>query len=193
MSTRRCARCGTNVGPDEYLCWDCRQELPAPAPAAAMAAAGGAAATGAPAGEAPPDGERTFRGARVPKGMVLPSRTQYHGTVFGLIAVGIVLVMVLGLLVSSGVGPFIASGVTVSQAVDSSSGATKNMVNATVTNRGTHGGKARCVALYSTGGGGGQIPTQSVQTAVIPARGTGSVSIPLPVGAESNHVTVDCK
>jgi len=134
-----------------------------------------------------------FRGARVPKGMILPSRTQYHGTVFGFIAVGIVLVLVLGLLVSSGVGPFIASGVTVSQTTDTSSGAAKTMVNATVTNRGTHSGQARCVALYTTGGGGGQIPTQSIQTAVIPAKGTGSVSIPLPVGAETSHVTVDCK
>jgi hypothetical protein len=158
------------------------------------ASAGATGGTPPPAADGTPqDGERTFRGARVPKGMVLPSRTQYHGTVFGLVAAGIVLVMVLGLLVSSGVGPFVASGVTVSQATDSSTGAAKTVVNATVTNRGQHGGKARCVALYTSGGGGGQIPTQSVQTAVIPAHGTGSVSIGLPTGALTDHVTVDCK
>jgi hypothetical protein len=49
------------------------------------------------------------------------------------------------------------------------------------------------VALYTSGGGGGRIPTQSVQTAVIPARGSGSVSIDLPPGAIADHVTVDCK
>lgn len=190
MSGRRCARCGTSVGQDEYLCWDCRQELPAQAPAAAMA---GTAGGTAPSATSAPEDERTFRGAPVPKGMVLPSRVQYHGTVFGLVAVGIVLIMVLGLLVSSGVGPFIASGVTVSQTADGSTGAETTTVNATVTNRGNHGGKARCVALYTSGGGGGRIPTQSVQTAVIPARGTGSVSIELPTGALTDHVTVDCK
>jgi hypothetical protein len=191
MTTRRCARCGTSVGQDEYLCWDCRQELPAQTPAPAMAGAAGGAAqstTGTPT-----DVERTFRGARVPKGMVLPSRVQYHGTVFGFIAVGIVLVMVLGLLVSSGVGPFIASAPTVSQTADAATGTAKTTVTATVTNRGTHEGKARCVALYTTGGGGGQIPTQSVTTAVIPAHATGSVSIDLPTGAEAGRVTVDCK
>jgi hypothetical protein len=125
--------------------------------------------------------------------MVLPSRVQYHGTVFGLIAVGIVLVMVLGLLVSSGVGPFLASGATVSQTSDPATGSATTTVTATVTNRGTHGGQARCVALYTTGGGGSQIPTQAVTTAEIPARGTGSVSIDLPIGAESSHVAVDCK
>jgi hypothetical protein len=154
----------------------------------ASTAAGGSAPAAAPAEQ-----DRTFRGARVPNGMVLPSRVQYHGTVFGLIAVGIVLVMVLGLLVSSGVGPFIASGVTVSQTADSATGSAKTTVTAVVTNRGTHGGQARCVALYTTGGGGGQIPTQSVTTATIPAHGTGSVSIDLPIGAQSSHVSVDCK
>jgi hypothetical protein len=154
----------------------------------ASTAAGGSAPAAAPAEQ-----DRTFRGARVPNGMVLPSRVQYHGTVFGLIAVGIVLVMVLGLLVSSGVGPFIASGVTVSQTADSATGSAKTTVTAVVTNRGTHGGQARCVALYTTGGGGGQIPTQSVTTATITAHGTGSVSIDLPIGAQSSHVSVDCK
>jgi hypothetical protein len=152
-----------------------------------------AAATGPAPVRAPDEQERTFRGARVPNGMVLPSRVQYHGTVFGLIAVGIVLVLVLGLLVSSGVGPFIASGVTVFQGTDLPTGASKATVTATVTNRGTHEGQARCVALYTTGGGGSQIPTQPVTTAVIPARGTGSVSIDLPTGAASSHVSVDCK
>jgi hypothetical protein len=130
----------------------------------ASAAAAGSAPVAAPAEQ-----ERTFRGARVPKGMVLPSRVQYHGTVFGLIAVGIVLVMVLGLLVSSGVGPFIASGVTVTQLTDISTGTSTATVTAVVTNRGTHAGQARCVALYTTGGGD------------------------LPIGAQSSHVSVDCK
>jgi hypothetical protein len=65
-------------------------------------------------------------------------------------------------------------------------------VTGTVTNRGNHAGKARCVALY-TGGSGGQIPTQSVETGVIDANGTVTVTIALPPGTTTHGVVLDCK
>jgi hypothetical protein len=179
MSARTCARCGTAVGPDEYLCWNCRQELPAQGGVATQTE------------QAPGDPERTFRGAAVPEGMVLPSRVQYHGTILGLIAVGIIVVLSLSVLVSSGVGPFIASGVSAHQ-TGAGPGGTQASVSGTVTNRGDHAGKARCVALY-TSGGSGQVPTQSVETAVIPPHGTGTVTIVLPPGASTQGVGLDCK
>src|SRR5437588_8755255 len=116
MSARTCARCGASVGPDEYLCWRCRQELPTEpaAPAAAGQAPTGTAATRT--------AERTFRGGRVPDGMVLPSWTQYHGTVLGAVAIGVVIVLTLGVLVSGGVGPFMVANVSI-QRVDSLGGA----------------------------------------------------------------------
>jgi hypothetical protein len=176
MSARTCARCGTPVGRDEYLCWNCRQELPA---------------QGGVTTEAEPDPRRTFRGAAVPEGMVLPSRVQYHGTVLGLIAVGIVIVLSLSVLVSTGVGPFIASGIS---AQDSGGGpnGTQAIATGTVTNRGDHAGKARCVALY-TSGGGSLVPTQSVETGVIEPHGTATVTVVLPPGASTHGITLDCK
>jgi hypothetical protein len=175
MSERTCARCGDPVGPDEYLCWNCRQELPA----------------GSEPPEASGEQPRTFRGAEVPRGMVLPSKVQYHGTVFGLIAVGVVIVLSLGILVSTGAGPFIPSGVIVHETGGGADG-TQAFVTGTVTNRGAHEGKARCVAVYATAGGG-RVPTQSVETTAIPARGTGTVAIALPPGASTQGVTLDCK
>jgi hypothetical protein len=157
MSARTCARCGTAVGPDEYLCWNCRQELPAQGGVATQTE------------QAPGDPERTFRGA----------------------AVGIIVVLSLSVLVSSGVGPFIASGVSAHQ-TGAGPGGTQASVSGTVTNRGDHAGKARCVALY-TSGGSGQVPTQSVETAVIPPHGTGTVTIVLPPGASTQGVGLDCK
>jgi hypothetical protein len=177
MSARTCARCGTPVGPDEYLCWNCRQELPSQ----------GGVTTEADPG----DPKRTFRGAAVPEGMVLPSRNQYHGTVLGLIAVGIVIVLSLSVLVSTGVGPFIASGVSAQQTGAGADG-TQAFVTGTVTNRGDHAGKARCVALY-TSGGGGQIPTQPVETGLIDPHGTTAVTIVLPPGASTHGIGLDCK
>jgi hypothetical protein len=123
--------------------------------------------------------------------MVLPSRVQYHGTVLGLIAVGIVVVLSLGVLVSSGVGPFIASGVSAQQTGAGADG-TQAFVTGTVTNRGDHAGKARCVALY-TSAGGGRIPTQSVETGIIGPHATATVTITLPPGASAHGVTLDCK
>jgi hypothetical protein len=185
MSERACARCGTPVGPDEYLCWRCRQELPAEKPAADSGSK-------APAAASPPGDEpRTFRGAVIPKGMVLPSRVQYHGTVLGLIAVGIVIVLTLGVLVSTGVGPFIVSGVSTQQTGGGQTGSLP-FVTATVTNRGDHAGKARCVALY-TDASGGQVPTQSVETEIIRPHGTGTVTVPLPAGVSTQDVVLDCK
>jgi hypothetical protein len=186
MSVRTCARCGTSVGPDEYLCWRCRQELPAEpaAPAAAGQPLPGTAATRTV--------ERTFRGGRVPEGMVLPSRTQYHGTVLGAIAIGVVIVLTLGVLVSGGVGPFTVANVSI-QRIDSLSGAgSVGEVDASVTNTGQHTGRARCVALWSDAEGS-QHPTRSFQTAQIRPSGTATISIPLPAGALLNAVTVDCK
>ena len=89
--------------------------------------------------------------------MVLPSRVQYHGTVLGLIAVGVVIVLTLGVFVSTGVGPFIVSGISAQQTGGGQTGA-QPFVTGTVTNRGDHAGKARCVVLY-TDANGGQIPT----------------------------------
>ena len=180
MSARACARCGTPVGPDEYLCWNCRQELPA-------AAAEPAEAEDVASDEPP----RTFRGSRVPAGMVLPSRVQYHGTVLGLIAIGIVIVLALGVLVSTGVGPFITSGVSAQQRGGGPDGS-QPFVTGTVTNRGDHAGKARCVALYASAGGG-RVPTQSVESGVISPHGTATVTILLPPGSSTRGVTLDCK
>jgi len=185
MSERACARCGAPVGPDEYLCWRCQQELPAESPAAESGST--ATATGAPPGEEP----RTFRGGVIPRGMVLPSRVQYHGTVLGLIAVGVVIVLTLGVFVSTGVGPFIVSGISAQQTGGGQTGA-QPFVTGTVTNRGDHAGKARCVVLY-TDANGGQIPTQSVETRIIQPHATGTITIALPLGVSTHGVVLDCK
>jgi hypothetical protein len=185
MSERACARCQSPVGPDEYLCWRCRQELPAETPASEPGSVATAAAS--PPGEEP----RTFRGGVIPRGMVLPSRVQYHGTVLGLIAVGIVIVLTLGVFVSTGVGPFIVSGITAQPTGGGQTGS-QPLVTGTVTNRGDHAGKARCVVLY-TDASGGQIPTQSVETGIIAPHATGTIRISLPTGASTHDVVFDCK
>ena len=186
MPGRACARCGNPVGPDEYLCWSCRQELPvrplepAAAEAATEAAAGGG--TGPPA----QGSVRVFRGAVVPKGMVLPSQRQYHGTVLGMIAIGIVVVLTLAVFVSTGAGPYTVTNTVVESAPGAAAVAT-----ASVTNQGTDGGRARCIALWSNPGGG-ELPTQDVETAVIAAGSTGQVTIPLPSTADGARVRVSC-
>src|SRR5712692_5578891 len=151
MSTRSCARCGTPIDPAQYLCSRCRDELPVERPAQVIAP------------EAPLDHERspdlpadrTWRGRPVPPGMVLPSRTQYHGTMYGLIALGVVVTLTLAVLVNKGVGPFSVTGTHVREA----NGALE--VVAQVQNQGDHGGRGRCVATWTDVNGG---PHQSAVT-----------------------------
>jgi len=184
MPGRACARCGNPVGPDEYLCWSCRQELPVqpvePAAAETSAQAGGGAT---PAG---PGSVRVFRGAVVPKGMVLPSQRQYHGTVLGMIAIGVVVVLTLAVFISTGAGPY-----TVTNTVVSAPAGGPSVVTATVTNTGTDGGKARCVAL-SAQPGSSEAPTADVETAVIQPGTSGQVTIALPPSLTGTHVRVSC-
>jgi len=193
MPGRACARCGNPVGPDEYLCWRCRQELPIqPAePAAAETVVESAAEANAEAGGgAAPAGQgsvRIFRGAAVPRGMVLPSQRQYHGTVLGMIAIGIVVVLTLAVFVSTGAGPYTVTNVVRQGGVIGS----PDVVSATVTNAGTDAGRARCVALWSQPGGG-ELPTTPIQTAPIQPGATGQVTIPLPSNADGAHVRVSC-
>ena len=185
MPARACARCGNPVGSDEYLCWSCRQELPvrpvepAAAEAASEGAAGGAAA-------AAPGSVRVFRGAAVPKGMVLPSQRQYHGTVLGMIAIGIVVVLTLAVFVTTGAGPY-----TVTNTIVQPSGGTGALATASVTNQGTDGGRARCIALW-TNLQGGELVTKAVETATIAPGSTGQVTIQLPSTAAGARVRVSC-
>src|SRR5207302_607178 len=112
--------------------------------------------------------------------------------VLGAVAIGVVIVLTLGVLVSGGVGPFMVANVSI-QRVDSLGGAgSTGLVNASVTNTGQHTGTARCVALWSDAQGG-QHPTSSFQTAQIRPSGTATIRIPLPAGALLTAVTVDCK
>jgi len=182
MPARACARCGNPVGPDEYLCWDCRQELPIQPPAEPAAEAASRSG-GQDAREAGP--VRTFRGGVVPRGMVLPSRTQYHGTVLGMIAIGIVVVLTLAVFVSTGAGPYRVTNTLVGQ-----SAAGAPAVTASVTNLGTNAGEARCLALW-TDASGAQQPTRAVQTAIIQPGSSGTVTIALPAGAGA-RVRVSC-
>jgi len=118
--------------------------------------------------------------------MVLPSRTQYHGTVLGMIAIGIVVVLTLAVFVSTGAGPYRVTNTLV--------GLTTNgvpAVTASVTNLGTNAGEARCLALW-TDTTGAETPTRAVQTAIIQPGSSGTVSIPLPAGAAEAHVRVSC-
>jgi len=184
MPGRACARCGNPVGSDEYLCWSCRQELPVqpvePAAAETTAEAGGGTT---PTGSG---SVRVFRGAVVPKGMVLPSQRQYHGTVLGMIAIGVVVVLTLAVFISTGAGPF-----TVTNTVVTAPAGGPSVVTATVTNTGTDGGKARCVALYPQPGGG-ELPTADVETSVIQPGASGTVTITLPSSGGASHVRVSC-
>jgi hypothetical protein len=175
VSTKVCARCGTSVEADEHLCWRCRQELPIEREA--------------PANVTPQGSRVMFRGQPVPDGMVLPSRTQYHGTVFAAIAVGVAIVLALGVLVSNGVGPFTVSNQRVAPAGSDTVGP---VVTATVKNLGDHAGQARCVAFW-TDQQGGTHPTQVVSTQTVNPAQSVPVVIQMPAGATENGIKVTCK
>ncbi len=131
--------------------------------------------------------DRTWRGQPVPPGMVLPSRTQYHGTMYGLIALGVVVTLTLAVLVNKGVGPFTVTGTHVRDANGALS------VVAQVQNQGDHAGRGRCVATWTDVNGGAQ-QSAVVPSGVIQPGGTAEVAIPL-VGllVPPNPVKVDCK
>src|SRR4249919_1167641 len=135
MSTKPCARCGTAVAAGEHLCWRCRQELPVERPTR-VAASG----EGSPPPSGPP--RQLWRGQPVPPGMVLPSRTQYHGTMYALIALGVAVTLTLAVLINKGVGPFVVSGVQVHQGTGNAAA----WATGSVTNEGDRTGRARCVA-----------------------------------------------
>jgi hypothetical protein len=169
--THPCARCGTPIGSDEFLCAACHDEQVA-----------------SPAAAAPdPASAQMWRGQPVPRGMVLPSRTQYHGTMYALIAVGVAITLTLAALVNGGVGPFISSNVRTLQTSDGPA------VRATVRNQGDHAGRARCVATW-TGVQGGLQQSSLVQTDLIAPGQTTEVTIPLNnLQTAPPTVTMDCK
>jgi hypothetical protein len=175
VATNACARCGATIEAGEHLCWRCQQELPIERPAAAQVS--------------PQAAGRTFRGQPVPEGMVLPSRTQYHGTVFGAIAVGVAIVLTLGVLVNRGVGPFTVSNPHTSIALSPAAGP---VITATVQNMGDHAGQARCIAFW-TDQNGGTHPTPVVSTQTIEPGMAVPVLIQLPVGSSTDGILVSCK
>jgi hypothetical protein len=118
--------------------------------------------------------------------MVLPSQRQYHGTVLGMIAIGIVVVLTLAVFVSTGAGPYTVTNTVVQTSADAGSVAT-----ASVTNQGTDAGRARCIALW-TNPGSSELPTQAVQTGTIGPGSTGQVTIPLPATAPGARIRVSC-
>src|SRR2546423_13537003 len=175
--THPCARCGTSIPSDQFLCAACRDEQVRPAARVAVE-------------EAPPEDAttgRTWRGQPIPSGMVLPSRTQYHGTMYALIAVGVAITLTLGALLGGGVGPFTPSNVRTGQ------GSGGPQVAATVRNGGNHAGRARCVATWTdTQGGPRQSPV--VQTDVIQPGQAATVTIALAnLQTAPPGVAVDCK
>lgn len=121
--------------------------------------------------------------------MVLPSRTQYHGTVFGAIAVGMAIVLALGVFVNRGVGPFRVYNEQISPGVGLSAGP---VATAIVQNKGDHAGPARCVAFW-TDLDGGTHPTTVVSTRTIEPGRSVPVSIQLNAGALTSHVQITCK
>ena len=183
MSTRPCARCGTRIANDLYLCADCRDERTSSigSPTAAMPSTVERQGQHAPA-EAP-----TWRGKPVPRGMALPSRTQYHGTMFAFIAAAVVITMAAAVLVNKGIGPFVVTQVQPSEA----SGVVS--VTGLVRNGGTNPGRARCVATWTNTQGGRQ-QTGVFQTAVIRPERASVVSIPLAnVAVIPEDLAIDCK
>lgn len=188
MSTRPCARCGTPIPSDAYLCVRCRDELPIDQPARVAIAAPAEPENG-DGRPAPGPVRRTWRGQPVPKGMVLPSRTQYHGTMYALIAIGVAITMTLAVLVNKGVGPFVVASVQASTNVASG----EVQARATVRNSGAHAGKARCVALWTNANGGPQQTNVVVTGLILPGR-TGDVTIGLPsLTSAPQDLRVDCK
>jgi hypothetical protein len=178
QASHPCARCGTPVGADQFLCAACRDERVGPGPA--RVAVQEAPASQVPAGQ-------TWRGQPVPRGMVLPSRTQYHGTMYALIAVGVAVTLTLAALVNGGVGPFAATNV---RSVQTANGP---QVVATVRNQGEHSGRARCVATWTSAQGGLQ-QSGVVQTDLIQPGQSADVTIPLfALRTGPANVTIDCK
>jgi hypothetical protein len=185
MATRACARCGTTIPTDQYLCADCREERPA----AVASSPAANQATEKPGAAASPTilTRPTWRGRPVPKGMVMPSRTQYHGTMFGLIAAAVAVTMAAAVLINNGVGPFPVTGIQ--------SRTTDGVITATaqVRNVGSHPGRARCVATWTTSDGG-TLQSQVVQTEPIAAGAATPVMIPLPnLAIVPDDLSVDCK
>src|SRR4051794_18385436 len=187
MSTRPCARCGTRIPSDQHLCADCREERTVPVPVQARRTeapgrsegqAGVDRTTPDPVsqprprvGQEPP-ARATWRGRPLARGMILPSRTQYHGTMFAFIAAAVAVTMAAAVLINKGVGPFPVTGVHAT----SSKGAIA--VTGLVRNIGTHPGRARCVGTWTNAQGGRQ-QTGVVQTPLIGADQAVTVSIPL--------------
>jgi len=176
MSTRPCARCGTRIPSDQYLCADCREERPVVTQVA------------------DPDQEpkaavqtrQMWRGKPLARGMVLPSKTQYHGTMFAFIAAAVAVTMAAAVLVNKGAGPFTVSGTRASD----TGGVIK--VSGVVLNSGTRAGRARCVAAWTTTDGGRQ-QSGLVQTPVILAQATYVVTIPLTqITVLPSDLSIDC-
>ena len=130
---------------------------------------------------------RTWRGRPLPRGMVLPSRTQYHGTMFAFIAAAVALTMAAAVLVNKGIGPFPVSQVQASQT------GTVVSVTGLVRNNGTNPGRARCVATWTNSQGGLQ-QTGVVQTALIQPSQATMVSIELmDLVIMPNDLSIDCR
>jgi hypothetical protein len=127
-----------------------------------------------------------WRGRPLARGMVLPSKTQYHGTMFAFIAAAVAVTMAAAVLVNKGAGPFPVSGTRASEA----GGVVR--VSGTVLNAGTHPGRARCVATWTTIEGGRQ-QTGVVQTPVILPQTSYSVTIELAgVTVMPDDLAIDC-
>jgi hypothetical protein len=175
MSTRPCARCGTRIPTDQYLCADCREERPV------------VSQVSDPEQESKPVQTRTmWRGRPLARGMVLPSKTQYHGTMFAFIAAAVAVTMAAAVLINKGAGPFTVSGTRSSD----TAGVIK--VSGLVLNSGTRAGRARCVAAWTTTDGGRQ-QTGVVQTPVILAQATYTVTIPLTeTTVLPSDLSIDC-
>jgi hypothetical protein len=119
--------------------------------------------------------------------MVMPSRTQYHGTMFALVAGAVAITMAAAVLINNGVGPFPVTGVR------SSTQGGVVTVSAQVRNGGSHPGRARCVATWTTSDGGTQ-QSRVEQTAPIPAGAALAVTIPLPnLAIVPDNLSIDCK
>ena len=119
--------------------------------------------------------------------MVLPSGSQYHGTMFALVAAAIVVTMAAAVLVNKGVGPF-----TVPQIQPSQSNGIVS-VSGFVRNGGTHPGRARCVATWTNSQGGRQQTGVSQTPLIDPGRAT-TVAITLRnVAVVPPDLGIDCR
>ena len=175
MSTRPCARCGTRIPSDQYLCADCREERPVATQQVA-----------AEQEQKPAQTRTMWRGRPVARGMVLPSRTQYHGTMFAFIAAAVAVTMAAAVLINKGAGPFTVSGTRASDA------GTVITVSGLVLNSGTRAGRARCVATWTTTDGGRQ-QSGVTQTPVILPQATYPLTISLTqITVLPSDLAIDC-